>query len=379
MTTRRLSLSSSAIKGRVKKYDRYIHDSAISQRSHAQSSTRIVGSEIIADTAHRSRNTQSNRTARLRGKQTHKGRQERSMKRSMQDVRPVLSSRSRRRITPATDKQSKQPVETEHTLALKAVATSRSTITHAADVAIHDYIELSRPKQSKSRRSILQKLVYASACAVFILAAVASIGTLRANRATQEQLQNVLGQSTSVFVRDEQGVEQGTGSQPAEAPVTDTALKAHAVASPQHPKYLRIPQLSVEARIKQLGTQDGAVDAPWNIHDVGWYQESALPGSDVGASLLLGHVSGWTEDGVFKDLARLQPGDTFTVERGSGEVVTYSVVRAEHIPLAEVDMSQVLRTETAGEHDIKLMTCSGAYNSDLQTYEERTVVYARVV
>jgi LPXTG-site transpeptidase (sortase) family protein len=180
--------------------------------------------------------------------------------------------------------------------------------------------------------------------------------------------------------KDEFGVSEGTGSEPSEEEVSQSAIANYRVADPKDPKYLRIPELGILARVKNLGvTNDGAVDAPKNIHDSGWYNGSARPGSSAGSSLILGHVSGWTGPGIFKKIDKMIAGSQFEVEKGNGEIVRYRVTKTEKIPLDQVNMSKILSTEVAGKHDMKLMTCSGKYNDQTKTFDDRFVVYAEQI
>jgi len=161
--------------------------------------------------------------------------------------------------------------------------------------------------------------------------------------------------------------------------VPDNTIINYQVA-PELPRYLSIPDIGVFARIKHTGRDaEGAVDAPRNIHDVSWYTESAKPGNAIGASLLLGHVQGWSAPGVFKNIDKLEAGARFTVEKGSGETITYEVTRGQEYSLEEVNMGKILSAEDSGEHDLKLMTCSGAFDAATESYMSRYVVYAKVV
>jgi sortase (surface protein transpeptidase) len=221
-----------------------------------------------------------------------------------------------------------------------------------------------------------QKLFYAAGSLVFFFALVVSMQSILTNRQAKEQL-GVLGAQTQL--PDEYGVPEGTGNEPAEAEVPKAAMSAYKV-SPELPRYIRIPELSVVARVKHSGvTKEGAIDAPANINDVSWYNQSAKPGSEIGASLLLGHVSGWTSPGVFKKINQLKSGMRFEIEMGSGEKITYEVTHGQSIPLSMLNMGEILTPEVAGEHDLKLMTCSGRFNREADQYEERYVVYAKIV
>lgn len=227
---------------------------------------------------------------------------------------------------------------------------------------------------AKRKTSILQKMMYAFASLVVVFSGFVSVQSFITNNKAQEQIAT-LGDAVS---RDEQGVSEGTGNEPSEEPIPRSVVANYQVSNPEDPRFLRIPSLGVFSRIKNLGvTPEGAVDAPRNIYDTGWYNGSARPGSKAGSSLILGHVSGWTGPGVFKRINELPIGGEFEIEKGTGEVIKYSVVRSEQIPVDQIDMGKVLSAEEAGKHDLKLMTCSGRYNSSTETFEDRFIVYAK--
>ncbi len=229
---------------------------------------------------------------------------------------------------------------------------------------------------TKRKLSRLQKFMYGFGVLVLVFSLFVSIQSFINNKNAKDQIAT-LGANSS---KDEQGVSQGTGNEPSEEEVSYQSILAYQVSNPEDPRYLRIPELKVFARIKNLGIDNkGAVDSPHNIYDAGWYNGSARPGSRVGSSLILGHVSGWTAPGVFKNLKKLTAGVQFEIEKGSGEKIKYEVTRIENIPVDQVDMSKVLSTEIAGEHDVKLMTCGGKYDKNTKSFTERTILYAREI
>jgi hypothetical protein len=230
--------------------------------------------------------------------------------------------------------------------------------------------------QVKKATSRMQKVVYGFALVVIIFSGFVSVQSFITNNKAQEQIA-ILGEN---ITRDEQGVTEGSGNEPSEEPIAESVVRNFVPQNPEDPRFLRIPELGVFSRVKTLGlTPEGAVDAPRNIFDTGWYNGSVRPGSRAGSSLILGHVSGWTGPGVFKNISKLSVGAEFEIEKGTGEKIRYSVVRSEQIPLDQVDMSKILSTEVAGEHDVKLMTCSGRYNSATETFEDRFIVYAKQI
>lgn len=328
MSSQRLSLSNSVFENRIKKFDSYQHDSKNSLRTNPK--------------VHRP-NNHAVSTNSFSARQTN--------------VRAVVFNKR------SGDLSSTQK------LALNVISRSKSP----ARTSFSN--QFTSPVVQKNKNSKLHLAFYGFGLLVFLFAGGVSVQTLLVNKTAKDQI-GVLGDKTGVV--DEQGVVEGTGSEPAESEVTAQAV-ANYMTDPELPKIIRIPDLGVYARIKHTGTDNGAVDAPKNVNDVSWYNESARPGNAIGSSLLLGHVSGWTSAGVFKKIDQLKAGQRFEIEKGSGEKLTYEVTRGERIPLDKVDMSKILGTEVAGEHDMKLMTCSGKYNKETKQFEERYVVYAKIL
>jgi len=219
-----------------------------------------------------------------------------------------------------------------------------------------------------------QSIFYALGVSVFLFASFVSVQTFMNNKQAKEQL-GVLGEQT--WTSDEQGVQEGTSEDPSDAPVNSEAVANYKV-DPELPRYIKIPEIGVYARIKQTGiTKNGAVAAPSNINDVSWFNESARPGNPNGSSLLLGHVSGWTASGVFKKIDKLTAGSRIEIDKGSGEKLMYEVTRTEKVPVDQLDMSKILASEVVGEHDLKLITCGGKYDRESKEYTDRVIVYAK--
>lgn len=217
------------------------------------------------------------------------------------------------------------------------------------------------------------RILYTFGMCTFAVALFASFHTVYTNVQTKDQVA-VLGETTNSI--DETGVAEGTSDEPSEELVSDGAMKAYSVGKSEV-RYIRIPSLRVNARVKSTGLDaKGAIEAPRNINDVNWYEDSVVPGSSVGTSLLVGHLSGWTAPGVFKKLDKLKPGDTIELERGDGKKILYSVERTETAPVEDIDISKVLATDVPDTHMLKLMTCAGAYDSKSDSFKERTIVYA---
>jgi LPXTG-site transpeptidase (sortase) family protein len=143
----------------------------------------------------------------------------------------------------------------------------------------------------------------------------------------------------------------------------------------QQPRVLRIQKLGVEARVMSLGVDsENRLKAPDNIFDIGWFNGSALPGSN-GAVLLDGHVHGPTKPGVFVSLKKLKAGDKMTIERGDGKVFTYRVVKSQSYKKDAVDMGAAFSSVTPGKPGLNLITCDGSYDAEGH-YDSRLIVFA---
>lgn len=157
------------------------------------------------------------------------------------------------------------------------------------------------------------------------------------------------------------------------------AAVANYTVPADHPRYLNIPKLDVHARVLSLGTlASGALAAPNNVFDTGWYDESSLPGQP-GAMLIDGHVSSWTTKGVFYGLKNLKPGDELQVVRGDGTVFTYQVVKSQVFPADQVDMKAAMTPIVSGRPGLNLITCTGKIKPGTSEFNQRIVVFTKQV
>jgi sortase (surface protein transpeptidase) len=99
---------------------------------------------------------------------------------------------------------------------------------------------------------------------------------------------------------------------PSEEVPKRSEVEQHDVA-PDHPRYVRINSIDMEARVYSLGVDaTNQLLVPESIFDVGWYNGSRLPGQ-TGAVVMSGYVSGPSTRGVFYYLKALTVGDTIEV------------------------------------------------------------------
>lgn len=163
---------------------------------------------------------------------------------------------------------------------------------------------------------------------------------------------------------------ESQAEEPAVNPIN--ALKRQGIA----PETISIPSIGVSAEVLHLGTKEnGEMDVPETIEDVSWFEPGYKPGSN-GRSVIAGHVDGVDGPAVFWDLADLEAGDEIIVE-GDGEQLTFRVYAMESVSLELTDVGSVFGYRSSPE--LVLITCSGDYDFNRGTREERLIVYTELV
>ena len=186
--------------------------------------------------------------------------------------------------------------------------------------------------------------------------------------------------SERVVIEKEES-EDGEEEELIEVPPTETEVYVYEVA-PDRPRYLTIERLGIRnARILPMGVNNkGELDTPRNIFDVGWYDGSGKPGQG-GTMMIDGHNGGPHVHGVFKDLPGLVIGDVITVERGDGVVFKYKVVENKAVLLSESNnyMIEAAKSPEKGKESVTLITCTGEWSDQQQTYLSRQFTRAIIV
>jgi hypothetical protein len=166
---------------------------------------------------------------------------------------------------------------------------------------------------------------------------------------------------------------------PEEAPVVPAGRRgsdqvdvvdAHAPS----PRKIVIAAIGVSARIVALGlTRDHTMQTPGSFAEAGWYLPGPEPG-ERGAAVVVGHVDSRRGPGVFYKVRRLRRGDIIKIVRAGGSVVRFRVEGLERWPKAEFPTRKVFRR--TGLSALRLVTCSGAFDTSTGHYVDNTIVYA---
>ncbi len=226
---------------------------------------------------------------------------------------------------------------------------------------------IAKPQASrKTKKSKTTLMLFAMALTLFLFGVSVAILGLRTNQNVAAQVNKKATNSNSTVTTGE--------TPPAEAKPSKSSYGAYYV-SPDLPRFLRVPQLSVDARVRRLGVDaKNQLQAPNNIYDAGWYEGSSKPGDAAGAVLIDGHVHGSTQPGVFYDLKKLIAGDKIQIERGDGKIYNFKVVKSQAYNADKVDMAAALVSIVPGKLGLNLMTCTGQVKGT--DYQQRLIVFA---
>ena len=141
---------------------------------------------------------------------------------------------------------------------------------------------------------------------------------------------------------------------------------------------LILPSAGIRAAVVQVGlTPDGAMGSPDNPFVVGWFNRSAIPG-EPGNALLGGHRDyqdrdGHVDVGVCWKLDETRVGDQMIMfDQATSRYYVYEVVDIAHIEPDSRDAVKYL--SQTRESVVTLITCSGDFDEDTHSYDERIVV-----
>jgi LPXTG-site transpeptidase (sortase) family protein len=152
-------------------------------------------------------------------------------------------------------------------------------------------------------------------------------------------------------------------------PIAPTA--PHRVAPPRR---IRIPAIGVSAPIVPLGlNKDHTIEVPQHFTDTGWYRPGPDPG-EQGPAVIVGHVDSKTGPAAFYRLRELKRGDQVLIRRADRSTVRFRVSGLERWPKAKFPTRRVY-ARTRGPV-LRLVTCSGAFDSSSGHYEDNTIVFA---
>jgi len=176
-----------------------------------------------------------------------------------------------------------------------------------------------------------------------------------------------------------------TAAQPKPQPTQPTSPRSatpppHAnepgTLSRSRPVWIDVPGIRAHSSLVLLGLNaDRTVEVPPvdPPMQAGWYEHSPTPGQ-TGPSVVLGHVNGGGQDGIFARLHELKPGDEIRIGREDEQVARFVVERTEQFPKTEFPADQVYGDTR--EPELRLITCGGSFDEAANSYRDNVIVFA---
>jgi LPXTG-site transpeptidase (sortase) family protein len=145
-------------------------------------------------------------------------------------------------------------------------------------------------------------------------------------------------------------------------------------ASP--PTQLRIDAINASSSLIPLGLNPDrtiAVPPVSNPMQAGWYRLGPTPGA-AGPAVILGHINGDGNDGIFAHLNDLKPGDQIKVTRQDGKLAVFTVTKLQQVAKAAFPTLAVYGDTANAE--LRLITCGGSFDRSKRSYVDSIIAYA---
>lgn len=155
---------------------------------------------------------------------------------------------------------------------------------------------------------------------------------------------------------------------------TDSGSSAKALGRSE-PTWIKVPSIEARSSLVPLGLNDDrTVEIPpvTEPMQAGWYQHSPTPG-ELGPAVILGHVDGSGQKGIFWRLREVKQGDEVQIGRQDGSVATFTVDRVEQIPKKSFPTDQVYGDTRDAQ--VRLITCGGEFDRAARSYLDNVIVY----
>ncbi|WP_079476350.1 class F sortase [Marinococcus halophilus] len=142
------------------------------------------------------------------------------------------------------------------------------------------------------------------------------------------------------------------------------------------PSTLSIPSIDVEADLEGVGVLDnGQMGVPDSAEGVGWFEPGVTPG-EQGNAVMAGHVDSASGPAVFYDLEDMEAGDEVQVTNDDGQELAFKVTKVVSYPRQDAPIEDIFGSSD-GRH-LQLITCTGTFNQEQGTHDERLVVYTEL-
>ena len=173
----------------------------------------------------------------------------------------------------------------------------------------------------------------------------------------------------------------GSDAEPTAAPggAARGEQSQHAAMAESRPTWIEVPSIGAKSSLVPLGlNEDRTVEIPpvSKPMQAGWYKHGPTPG-ELGPAVILGHVDGSGQKGIFYRLREVKQGAEIRVGREDGSVAAFAVDRVEQVPKKEFPTDKVYGD--TDDPEVRLITCGGEFDKAARSYRDNIIVYAKLV
>jgi sortase (surface protein transpeptidase) len=140
------------------------------------------------------------------------------------------------------------------------------------------------------------------------------------------------------------------------------------------PVRVAIPALGVDGPVLPAGvSSENELDVPPDARSLVWYRHGPAPG-DRGSAVIAGHLNWRGVTGLFADLAGVPVGAEVRVVFDDGAQRVFRVTAVELVPKPAVSVNGVFARD--GARVLRLVTCGGEFDDEVNSYRSNVVVTA---
>lgn len=143
------------------------------------------------------------------------------------------------------------------------------------------------------------------------------------------------------------------------------------------PTHMKIPSIGVDTTIQPTGILDnGEMGVPDDVHVVGWFEPGYKVG-EKGHAVLAGHVDSLSGPAIFYDLKKVKAEDKITLLDNNGREMIFVIKKIANYKTEEAPIAEIFGY--SDKRMINLITCTGVFNRNIGSHEERLVVSAELL
>lgn len=159
------------------------------------------------------------------------------------------------------------------------------------------------------------------------------------------------------------------------APPPGQPASASAAMTRSDPVWIKVPSIAAESSLVGTGlNQDRTIEVPPvdQPMQASWYKFSPTPG-EAGPAVILGHVDGKHQKGVFWRLHEVKPGAEVLIGRQDGSVAEFVVDEVKRVPKKAFPTDEVYGDTSDAQ--VRLITCGGEFDKAARSYLDNWIVY----